>query len=798
MGAVRMLAGSEFRRRWRGVVALTVLVGVVGAVVLATVAGVRRSDSALDRFKAWSRAGDVELLFGRVPTATEVAALRRLPGVEAMAVLNGLALQFPRVPNLGAIASAVDSKFGTVVDRARIGSGRAANPEAAHEVMIGETLAAQLHLHVGDRLDGKSLSVAQVTALLAGAGTAFPATFDGPHVRLRIVGIGRRPLDLGDRGASGGVLVLTPAFDREFTNKTVGSFSTVLRIRTRHGAADVPRVVAGARRILSSARDFKVQPLDIESEGASGAINVLTVALWIFGGVAALAGVVAIGIVLSREIWLVSVDHSTLRALGLTRRQRVVMNGAPALVVAGAGAVLAVLGALGASPLFPIGLARQADPDPGFHVDWFVVALGVVAVAAVVLAIGFLAALRSAARWSRELDPGARRRPSRLVEVAARAGLAPTATNGLRMAIEPGRGQTAVPVRSAYLGAVFGIVGLIAVLMFASSVNHLASTPNLYGWTFDYAASDNAGSTCNRADYGLARVHGVEAVAALCTSTVDINRDNVAGWGFLSLHGTVGPEIVQGRAPTGPRDVALGSITLHNLGKRIGDNVRISGPNAKLDYRIVGRVVLATLDSPQPLANGAVFSQAGFNPVSDPNNTNRYLVARYAPGVNPSAVQHRITPIHQLGSPIGRVVPPEVNRLRQIHWFPTTLAALLATLALLAVGHALITAVRRRRRDLALLKTLGFNRHQVRATVAWQATTLGTVGLIVGIPIGILVGSIVWRLVANGVGVSTTAAIPTLAVLLTIPAVLAVVNLIAYLPARSAARTRPAVALRAE
>ena len=121
-----------------------------------------------------------------------------------------------------------------------------------------------------------------------------------------------------------------------------------------------------------------------------------------------------------------------------------------------------------------------------------------------------------------------------------------------------------------------------------------------------------------------------------------------------------------------------------------------------------------------------------------------------------------------------------------------------AALALLAVGHALVTGVRRRRRELALFKIVGFNRRQVRATVAWQATALGAVGLVVGIPIGVLVGRFVWRLVAEGLGVTTQAAIPALVVLVTIPAAIALVNLIAFLPTCAAARIRPAVALRSE
>jgi ABC-type lipoprotein release transport system permease subunit len=127
-----------------------------------------------------------------------------------------------------------------------------------------------------------------------------------------------------------------------------------------------------------------------------------------------------------------------------------------------------------------------------------------------------------------------------------------------------------------------------------------------------------------------------------------------------------------------------------------------------------------------------------------------------------------------------------------------SLAVLLGSLALVAVAHVLVTSVRRRRRELAVLKTLGFTRPQVRATVAWQATTLAAVGLLVGIPAGLIVGSLVWRAVAEGLGVAGGASIQPLTVLLAVPVVIVLANLAAYLPARSAAQTRPAIALRAE
>src|SRR5258706_4586838 len=123
VGAVRMVAGLEIRRGWKRVVVLTFLVGVVGAVVLSSAAGARRSDSALARFNASSRSANLELTVGH-PTAAQLSAFGDVEGVEAFARLNTTAIRFPGAPELQAVGAALDTRFGTVVDRARILAGR--------------------------------------------------------------------------------------------------------------------------------------------------------------------------------------------------------------------------------------------------------------------------------------------------------------------------------------------------------------------------------------------------------------------------------------------------------------------------------------------------------------------------------------------------------------------------------------------------------------------------------------------------------------------------------------------------
>jgi putative ABC transport system permease protein len=112
--------------------------------------------------------------------------------------------------------------------------------------------------------------------------------------------------------------------------------------------------------------------------------------------------------------------------------------------------------------------------------------------------------------------------------------------------------------------------------------------------------------------------------------------------------------------------------------------------------------------------------------------------------------------------------------------------------------HTLVSSVRRRRRDLAILRALGFVRSQVSLTVAWQATTIVVIALVVGLPLGAVAGRLAWRFFVDQLGFVPLTVVPLTVVLAAIPAVVVLANVIATLPARAAARTEPAVVLRTE
>ena len=129
---------------------------------------------------------------------------------------------------------------------------------------------------------------------------------------------------------------------------------------------------------------------------------------------------------------------------------------------------------------------------------------------------------------------------------------------------------------------------------------------------------------------------------------------------------------------------------------------------------------------------------------------------------------------------------------------PTLLAVGLAAGAMAALGLTLATSVRRRRRDLALLKTLGFTRRQLLTTVEWQATVAATMGIVVGVPLGIVSGRWLWTLFAREIFAVPFPSVPLGQIIIVVVGALVLAILVAIPPGVSAARTRTSLLLRAE
>jgi hypothetical protein len=482
-----------------------------------------------------------------------------------------------------------------------------------------------------------------------------------------------------------------------------------------------------------------------------------------------------------------------------------VVRAAPLAV---AGSLLAVAGAVALSPATPLGVARRAELDPGLAVDLPVLAAGAVAVVAGVLACAALAGWRAGRDRGGGLDSGevpARGRRSRVAAWLGAAGLPPAAVIGTRLALEPGRGRTAVPVRSAIAAAAGAVFALTMAVTFGASLLRLVGDPLAYGITWDLRVGNFADlEGPERAARKLAANPAVAAYAGGVSGSGSLtDGQSVPLLSFAPGKGSIGPAVVEGREPVRPGEAALGAATMRLLGKGIGDTVLVTGADAPQRLRVVGRVVVSMGDASPAVGPGTgVVAHVDLWSRLDPSRG----PAAAAPGwffvrLDPASDRDRAIDQLQRDFPDTVVLPlaqPDLTNLERVGYLPGLLAGLVALLALGTVAHALVTSVRRRRRDLAILKTLGFGRGQVSQTVAWQATAFALLAGLIGVPLGVAAGRWAWRLVAGQLGVVSGPVVPELPVLAIAAGALVVANLVAAGPGRAAARTRPAVALRSE
>lgn len=142
--------------------------------------------------------------------------------------------------------------------------------------------------------------------------------------------------------------------------------------------------------------------------------------------------------------------------------------------------------------------------------------------------------------------------------------------------------------------------------------------------------------------------------------------------------------------------------------------------------------------------------------------------------------------------------PAEIVNYRTIGIIPVLLVSGLALGVIVALALTLAASVRQRRRDLALLKAVGFVRWQLAAAVAWQATVAAVVGIVIGIPLGIVAGRWLWTLFARQIYAVPYPTVSLVSIVLVAVGTVVLANAVAAIPARTAARTPVALMLRSE
>ena len=836
---VRYRFRATFGVRSGGYFSVLVLLGLVAGLAMGSVAGARRTQSSFSTFLASSNPSDLLMASARVNISQEffyepslVRVISHLPHVKRAETYVGfnnvLTLAGPngspgvprgmRVPTaaeqIGFIGS-LNGEFFTQ-DRVAVLKGRMANPASADEIVMSKLSAETIGAQVGDSVPLGFYTDAQ--AALPGFGAASTVK---PSLRIvvKLVGIvvSTDAVVQDDLDRFPTFVLLTPALTEHLVRLGCGGYAET-GLHLVGGSAEVPAVEAEATRALGT-------PPTVESTSdfaakADRALRPDSIALGVFGGIVGLAALLIALQLIARQLGRTEEDLAIMRALGADRRMRFGDGLLGTLGTVFLGSLLAGVIAVGLSPIFPIGSVRPVDPAPGVAFDWTVLGLGTAVLAG---ALG-LAAVAIAYRTTNPRPAGSRpwalHPGSSTVRLAATAGFPPSTVEGIRFALESGPSARSVPVRSNILGVAFALAVVVSTITFGASLTSLVSHPPEYGWNWNYELDSNyggqAGIPHQMAETLLKGDSDVAAWTAVFFGKVSIDGQEVAVLGETPKAG-VAPPVLSGHSLVSENQVVLGAATLAQLHKRVGDSVMVNGGAGSTTLRVVGTATLPTVGASGQLhttmGTGAVLAYqviAGADRPG-PNGTGvdpDAIFVRFRRGADLASALRRLEGVASaLGQgptsdgPVSVVSvqrPAEIVNYRSSGSTPELLGAGLALGATAALGLTLMASVRRRRHDLALLKTLGLTHRQLRAVVAWQSSVVVGIGAVFGVPLGVVMGGYLWGLFAKEIYVVPNVSIPGWSICLVVGISLLLASVVAAVPGRIASRTSTAYVLRSE
>ena len=796
MRAARLCGGRLLRRGVLGAIALVLLIGLGGGAVLAAAAGARRTASAATRLYRRGNVADVEIDTnqGFVGQPADLARMRRLPEVAHVTTAQffmGAPVRAAKPGPLDVFVAA--NPDGTWIYRFdRIGRlpsfrGRMPDPSRADEIVATSGEARTLDLSVGSTL---RVAFAKFTSPDPSA----PPEYAAP-ITLHVVGIATTPIGLLHGGESSEAFLFgTPAFQRRFADRTLGTTVYVL-LRHPHDLLaferQVPSVVKGTT--------FDFKPASQELSNFARVARPFTATLWIFALVAALSTMLIVAQALLRMIRTDASESPQLTALGATHSQRSAVAAARAGFAVLAGAVLAALVSLSASPLFPLGLVHRVEPDPGLRVDLPVLALGTLAIAFLFGSVIVMAAWRTT-RVVTDASTIGSRRPSRVATTLARANAPVSLVHGARLAFQRTRTTSSASTASSLFGLVAAAAAITAALVFGANLRQL-TTPSRYGQTWD---AEITTSQATPLTIGSMQ-HSLRGLASGVTfgtfGDAHLGRRVVPAYGLQPTVGATLPLAVKGRLPRSNDEVAVGAKTLRQLGISVGDTVTAITSNGRADrLRVVGETLLPALNPNSPTLGadeGAEMTRAGLARL-DPDLGEQldFVLLNLEPHVTLGAVRSRVDA--REFNVTGELPPSYIASYGDVQSTPFALAALITVLGIGVLAHLLITSVRSNRRELAVIKAIGGRRRQVLGIVIVQALMLTGLALAVGLVVGIALGHTAWTRFVTGLGLAATTDIPILALAGLVAFALATAAIVAFLPAWTATRVEPARILRSD
>lgn len=772
MRAVAYRVRCVLRGRLAATVGVTMIVAVVSGVVIAFAAGAQRTSTAPDRyttaFGETSEGVIVQDDRGK-PVDREVAAL---PGVQAVSsmsfVFGGLTDSEGRDVDFTLVFAG--SYRGSGV---RLIAGRAADPANEHEFVATSNFIAKNHGKIGD-----TWTLVTLTSEQSRQGGFDISDPQGPKVSMVLVGIvnGASQLDDGTPVA----YVSSALLDSD-----IGLATSLISVDLRPGVD-----LAELRSEMDAdpaVAPFSLEPAVLISEPVRNAVQAQARSLWALAAVAVIAAIAVLGQVIARQVRPTSDERRRLSAIGFTQSQVLAEAVAHAVIPITVGSLLGAALAVTPSGRFPFGFVRVLEPKPGVRVDWPVLAGGA-ALFIIALTLWTVAALTLSSRATRSV------RPSPLVEVVATHTSSVTAGVGIRFAFG-GRARDRSSVRGSVAGLLLSVAGVVAAVTFGSSLDRLVTQSFRYGANYDGLVGDDGAEVLP--DGIVDRLNAnddVESLVLYSTSQARVADKSVPILGIQALRGHGQPPVLEGRLPSSDDEIAFGRLSAGDIGAHVGDDIELAGPTGSQRFHVTGLAVVPGVGGNDGLGSGAIVTPGGLEhldadvlPVSVAFKVHGSVEA-FAQTV-PELADLRSTNVPQ---------PPVIRNVARVRAIPYALAAVLAALALLTVAHVMLTSLRGRRPELAIVRALGADPGWIRRAVHWQATVLTALPVVLAIPLGIVIGRLIFTAFADSMGAVDDAAVPLPTFALGAVGVVIVANGVAAIAFKRVRRRDPAGLLQGE
>ena len=172
-------------------------------------------------------------------------------------------------------------------------------------------------------------------------------------------------------------------------------------------------------------------------------------------------------------------------------------------------------------------------------------------------------------------------RPSYVDRIVAPMSRAPALMIGARLAGEPGRGRRAVPVRSALIGAIAGMIGVVGCLTFRAGIQDAVAEPTRSGVVWNYVLAAGEAVVPWAAQQAVTNHKDVAAALdARWERAVPVDGRPTPMFGIRTVKGSLPLVMLRGRTPEGPDEVAFAPTTMRSLRLAIGDHVRVGDDGA--------------------------------------------------------------------------------------------------------------------------------------------------------------------------------------------------------------------------